>query len=136
MDVNLIADKLTSGLEPPVSSVCKMLIHRFAETPAHEQRRMSFRLLADFVHCRWDDHVFQAAITALTTVPDHPLVLYFIMHDEREDREIAIELSYFKQSMTEHVFIHPRTGEEVEDFEDRLIPVFRTSPCFHALLER
>lgn len=130
MDVKHLAAELTAGLEPPVSLVCTKLITHFAEIPPAEQRRMSFRWLASLVHLQWDDSEFQAAITALTTVRDHPLTLYFVMWDEVEDREIPVELSVFKAAVRDHCFIHPRTGEQVEGFEDRLIPVFRINQSF------
>ena len=134
MNVDLLAAELTDGLEPPVSDVCMGLIHRFATIPATEQRRMSFTWLASLVDREWDDAIFQSAISAMTSVRNHPLILYFVMHDAVEDRELSIELCYVKESIHHHIFIHPTTGEEIPDFERLLVPVFRTSPAFQRRL--
>lgn len=130
MDIEHLAAELTEGLEPPVSLVCTELITRFSEIPASEQRRMSFKWLASLVHLEWDNGDFQGAIAALTTVRDHPLTLYFVMWDEVEHREISVELADFKEALRERCFVHPTTGEEIESFEDRLVPVFRLSHTF------
>lgn len=134
MDVERLAADLTAGLEPPVSRVCQDLIREFSMRPTDQQRRMSFAWLAKLVDRSWDDPLFQSAVTALTTVPHHPLVMYFVMHDEVEDREIPLSLQYVKRCLAEGEFVHPRTGEEIPDASKRLVPVFCLSSSFGKLM--
>jgi hypothetical protein len=91
-------------------------------------------LLAEFAETRPDDDVLQAAVTALTTIKHSPLMLYFVFYDQEEDREIAISASEVMQSVDEETFIHPRTGDEIQDFSALLKPVYRASPEFVAAL--
>jgi hypothetical protein len=60
--------------------------------------------------------------------------MYFVFYDAGEDREIAISVKEAMQSVDDAYFIHPRTGEEVSDFERKLKPVFKASNEFVAAL--
>jgi hypothetical protein len=134
MNMSKISTELTKGLEPPVSDVCRELMDQLASTPRDELRRLTYLWLAKLVHRQWDDDVFQSALTALTTMRNHPLTLYFVMYDPVEDRELSISAGDAMRSFDEREFIHPRTGEAVPNFENSLIPVFRASDEFLGLL--
>lgn len=136
MNVQSITEELTSGLEPPVSTICERLIEYFATTPFEQQTRMSFMWLADRVNVSWSDSIFQAAIAAMTSIPNHPLNMYFVMYDEVIGREHPIAMSEFKGALDRKFMVHPRTGDELANFQDKLIPVFCLSQEFKSLVSQ
>lgn len=125
-----IKENIARDIREPVLHVCQALVDRLAAINPGQLERLTYTILADFAEKKPDDDVLHAAITALTTIQHNPLTLYFIFYDAGEDREIAISASEAMLSVDEAVFIHPRTGEEVEDFESQLKPVYKASQEF------
>lgn len=125
-----IKENIARDIREPVLHVCQNLVDRLAAMRPDQLQRLTYILLADFAQTRPDDDVFQSALTALTTIKHNPLTLYFVFYDEGEDREIAVSASEVMQSVDEAVFIHPRTGEEIEDFTGQLKPVYKASQEF------
>lgn len=129
-----IKENLARDIREPVLRVCQTLVDRLATMKPAELQRLTYLVLAKFAHTKPDDDVLHSALTVLTTIRHNPLTLYFIFYDEAEDREIAVTASEAMQSVDEALFIHPRTGEEVPDFERKLKPVYRASQEFlHAI---
>ena len=129
-----IKRNIDRDIREPLLPVCRALVDRLATMKPNQLQRLTYMLLADFVHRRPDDDVFQSALTALTTIKHNPLTMYFVFYDAGEDREIAISVKEVMQSVDDAYFIHPRTGEEVSDFERQLKPVFKASNEFVAAL--
>jgi hypothetical protein len=125
-----IKENIARDIREPVLHVCQTLVDRLALMQPAQLQRLTYMLLADFAQTRPDDDVFHAALTALTTIKHNPLTLYFVFYDEADDREIAITALEVMQSVDEAMFIHPRTGEEVQDFESQLKPVYKASQEF------
>jgi hypothetical protein len=129
-----IKQNIDRDIREPLLPVCRALVDQLAKMKPNQLQRLTYMLLADFVQRRPDDEVFQSALTALTSIKHHPLTMYFVFYDADEEREIAISVRDAMQSVDEALFIHPRTGEEVPDFERQLKPVFRASKEFIAAL--
>ncbi len=129
-----IQDNIARDVHEPIKHVCLKLVEKLSSMRPAQLQRLTFMLLADFAEKQFDDDQLQAALTALTTIKHNPLTLYFVFYDEGEDREIAISASEAMQSVDEDVFIHPRTGEEVEDFARQLKPVYKVSQEFAAAI--
>jgi hypothetical protein len=125
-----IKENLVRDIREPVLHVCQTIVDRLAGMRPTQLQRLTYVLLADFAQTKPDDDVLQSALTALTTIKHNPLTLYFVFHDEADDREIAISASEVMQSVDEAIFIHPRTGEEIEDFASQLKPVYKASQEF------
>ena len=125
-----IKENIARDIREPVLHVCQTLVDRLASMEPAQLQRLTYMVLAEFAHTKPDDDVFHSALTALTTIRHNPLTLYFVFYDEAEDREIAVSASEFMQSVDEALFIHPRTGEEVPDFERQLKPVYKASQEF------
>lgn len=125
-----IRENIERDIREPVLHVCQTLIDRLAKMNPAQLQRLTYMILADFAGSRPEDDIFQAALTALTTIKHNPLTLYFVFYDAGEDREFAISAAEAIQSVDEALFIHPRTGEEVADFESLLKPVYRASQEF------
>lgn len=130
-----IKQNIGRDIREPLLSVCRALVDRLATMKPNQLQRLTYMLLAGFVQRQPDDNVFQAALTALTMIKHNPLTMYFVFYDADEDREISISVKEAMQSADEALFIHPRTGEEVADFERQLKPVFRASKEFVAALQ-
>lgn len=122
-------------LDEPIAGLCLHLVDSLAHVPPKQLRRISLAWLASIADRKWDDDEFQAALTALTTSRLHPLTMYFVWHDRDEDREVAFSAGDVMRAVEETVFIHPRTGEEIPDFERELTPVLRASDAFMQFLE-
>lgn len=129
-----IKRNIDRDIREPLLPVCRALVDRLATMKPNQLQRLTYILLADFVHRRPDDDVFQSALTALTSIKHNPLTMYFVFYDAGDDREIAISVKEAMQSVDDACFIHPRTGEEVSDFERQLKPVFKASNEFVAAL--
>lgn len=125
-----IKENIARDIREPVLHVCQTIVDRLAAIKPDQLQRLTYTILADFAEKKPDDDVFLSALTALTTIKHNPLTLYFIFYDSGEDREVVISASEAMQSVDEAVFIHPRTGEEVEDFESQLKPVYKASQEF------
>lgn len=125
-----IKENIARDIREPVLHVCQTIVDRLAAIKPDQLQRLTYTILANFAEKKPDDDVFLSALTALTTIKHNPLTLYFIFYDTGEDREIAISASEAMQSVDESVFIHPRTGEEVEGFESQLRPVYKASQEF------
>lgn len=135
MALNDIKRNIDRDIREPLLPVCRALVDQLATMKPDQLQRLTYILLADFVQRRPDDEVFQAALTALTSIKHNPLTTYFVFYDAGENREIPISAKEAMQSVDEALFIHPRTGEEVTDFESQLKPVFRASREFMAALK-
>ena len=134
MALDDIRHNIDRDIREPLLPVCRALVDRLATMKPDQLQRLTYILLADFVQRRPDDDLFQSALTALTTIKHNPLTMYFVFYDAGEDREIAISVNEAMRSVDEALFIHPRTGEEVADFERQLKPVFRASKEFVAAI--
>lgn len=134
MALDDIRQNIDRDIREPLLPVCRALVDRLSTMKPNQLQRLTYMLLAEFVQRRPDDDVFQSALTALTTIKHHPLTMYFVFYDADEDREIALSVKEAMQSVDEALFIHPRTGEEVANFEQQLKPVFRASTEFVAAL--
>jgi hypothetical protein len=134
MALDDIRQNIDRDIREPLLPVCRALVDRLATMKPDQLQRLTYMLLADFVQRRPDDDVFQSALTALTTIKHNPLTMYFVFYDAGEDREIPISVNEAMLSVDEALFIHPRTGEEVADFERQLKPVFRASNEFVSAL--
>lgn len=135
MDIDGIKLRLKTDYSGPVSELCLALVDRMAAMPVDQLQRLTIPLLANFVSLPPQDVVLQSAITALTTVRDHPLTLYFIFLDTEDDREIEVPASEVLLSVDEGVFIHPRTGDPVGNFRTLLQPAYKASVDFAQMLE-
>ena len=129
-----IRQNIDRDIRDPLLPVCRALVDRLATMKPNQLQRLTYMLLAEIVQRRPDDDLLQSALTALTTIKHNPLTMYFVFYDTGEDREISISVREVMQSVDESLFIHPRTGEEVEDFERKLKPVFKASKEFVAAL--
>lgn len=130
MSLNDIKENLNRDIRQPVLRVCETLVDRLAQMQPNQLQRLTFQLLASFAETKPDDDVLQAALTALTTINHNPLTLYFVFYDEGEDREVSISASEVMQSVDDAIFVHPRTGEQIPQFENYLKPVYRASNEF------
>lgn len=130
MEFRQIRATIESAFQEPVLHVCLSIVDRLAVMKPAQTKRLTYVLLARMAHCDAQDDAFQAAVTGLTSMQHRPLTMYFVMDDFEDEREISISASEVFRSVDEQLFIHPRTGDVVPDFADRLKPVFRASDEF------
>ncbi|KGB21456.1 hypothetical protein AtDm6_3092 [Acetobacter tropicalis] len=62
--------------------------------------------------------------------------MYFVFHDENEDREIAISAKDAMKAAKENEFYNPETGEEIDDFLKKLFPVYKMTEFFAAAAKK
>lgn len=118
-----------------IRDICREVIEALSDKPRSELRRIPVMWLANAAHCSWRDEAFQAALTQLTTAPNHPLSLYFVWFDELQNRELSFEAQEVSEFLREHIMPHPITGEPIKHFENKLHPVYRITRVFESHLE-
>lgn len=130
MGIEKVILRLTRQLEGPVLDTCLAIVVRLSDIPFDQAQRLTFRHLYDWAGHKVEEDTFYAALTALTSVKRHPLILYFVFYDEWNDIEIAVSAQQAYDAAERNEFFNPETGEEIEDFLEKLFPVYRMSPIF------
>ncbi|MCP9308677.1 hypothetical protein [Zymomonas mobilis] len=129
MGIARIRERIEKTTLEPISTVCLDIVNRLAQTSPDQAQRITFSLLRSWIEKPIEDETFFSALTVLTSIKD-TLSLYFIFLDEEDDREIEVSASEAFDAAKDNIFIHPRTGEEVENFKKLLTPVYKISETF------
>ncbi|KAA8389639.1 hypothetical protein FOH24_08800 [Acetobacter tropicalis] len=136
MSIDKIKIQLARQLEEPVLQVCLNIVDHLSRVSFDQAQRLTFTLLYNWSESDVDESTFYAALTALTSMKNRPLVMYFVFHDENEDREIAISAKDAMKAAKENEFYNPETGEEIDDFLKKLFPVYKMTEFFAAAAKK
>lgn len=136
MSIDKIKIQLARQLEEPVLQVCLNIVDHLSRVSFDQAQRLTFTLLYNWSESDVDESTFYAALTALTSMKNRPLVMYFVFYDENEDREIAISAKDAMKAAKENEFYNPETGEEIDDFLKKLFPVYKMTEFFAAAAKK
>lgn len=136
VSIDKIKIQLARQLEEPVLQVCLNIVDHLSRVSFDQAQRLTFTLLYNWSESDVDESTFYAALTALTSMKNRPLVMYFVFHDENEDREIAISAKDAMKAAKENEFYNPETGEEIDDFLKKLFPVYKMTEFFAAAAKK
>ncbi|RNJ48253.1 hypothetical protein [Methylocystis hirsuta] len=113
----------------PAAGVSMQIIEFIERLPVSEWEMLTYSTLLKALDKNEIDDDFLAAINILTNSHINALEIHglFVDEDGQEHEMGSDELADARLSGT---FIHPDTGVEVRDFEERIIPFFTPSARF------
>ncbi|MGO2959569.1 MAG: hypothetical protein ACTIDN_11130 [Acetobacter sp.] len=130
MVIDEIKMQLRQQLEGPVLEVCLNVVDHLSDISFEQAQRLTFNRLYAWAGDNIEEFNFYAALSVLTSMKNHPLIMYFVFYDQNEDREIAISVKTALCAVKNKEFFDPETGIQIEDFEKKLFPVYKMSRSF------
>ena len=115
-------------LDIPAASLALGIIEFMGRLGDKELRMLTIPRLLEAVGRSQVDQEFLAALAILVSSTVHVLDAKAFLYEE--DSEFHIDAQELATARQLGSLEHPETGELIEDFEDRLIPYFETSPRF------
>lgn len=113
----------------PAASLALGIIGFMDHLRDQELRMLTIPRLLEAVGRRQVDQEFLAALAILVSSTVHVLDAKAFLY-EGEGSELHIDAQELAAARQHGSLVHPETGELIENFEDRLIPYFESSPRF------
>lgn len=121
--------------EHPACRLCIKIIEHMNALPADELAMLTF---ADLKDASGEQEFSQRIVDAaalLSSTSIHALDTHLLFIDD-EENEIEIDKADLATARRSGVFIHPKTGDPVCDFESKIIPFFVASKRFLSLRDQ
>ena len=115
--------------QEPVVELCLAIIDFMSKVPVEQLQMLTFASFKDVAKKNELDSELLNAVTILTSSKVAALDTHAMLVDD-DDREHEIPLEYLAHARLTGEFIHPETGEPVQDFEARVFPFFVPSATF------
>lgn len=109
--------------DSPSLEVCLRILDYIYELPEDELEMLTFVSFSNAVGAKEVNEDVVRAVALLANTSIHALDTKLLFVDDDEE-EYEIEKITLATARTNGKFIHPVTGEEVEDFEEKIIPYF------------
>lgn len=119
----------------PACRLCINIIEYLGASSADELAMLTFTDLKEAAgELEITEEVIRA-VTLLSSTSIHALDTHLLFIDD-EDHEFEIEKAQLAEARKRGVFIHPKTGTQVPDFESKIVPFFVPSQRFLSLKDR
>lgn len=118
----------------PAAGLCVRLLDFFVHLPEAETRLMTMPMLAKGVGLATVNHELLGAITILVS-SKFELLQARAMLIEDDDEEFELGPETLSRARAEGCLAHPETGEEIENFEQKLYPFFVPTDRLKAMLQ-
>jgi hypothetical protein len=130
MSVDDIKREVVEGWRDiPAADISLRIIDFMARLRDQELRMLTIPTLLEATGREDVDTDFLAALAILVSSTVHVLdAKAFLCEDE--EQEVHLDAKELAEARREGALEHPESGELIEDFEDRLIPYFESSPRF------
>lgn len=115
-----------------VTELCYAIIEAMSTLPHEQMQMLTFSSFVNLTHRERIDEELIRAIGLLANTSLHALDSKFLFYDEFENA-FEIEKQQLSEARESGVFVHPETGEPIEDFEGRIVPFFFPSDKFKKL---
>lgn len=130
MSVDDLKREVTEGWpDIPAASLALGIIGFMDHLRDQELRMLTIPRLLEAVGRRQVDQEFLAALAILVSSTVHVLDAKAFLYEE-EGPEVHVDAKALAAARKQGSLEHPETGELIEDFEDRLIPYFESSPRY------
>mgnify|MGYP006288451685 CR=1 FL=1 len=116
--------------EDPVAEMCLRLIRYMRDQPNQNLRMLTYLNIGEILNHHPLNENVQRAITILVSSKIHALEKRFLFIDDETYEEYEIQYEDIEEANHTGLFIHPRTGEEVKNFESKIVPFFVPSQEF------
>ncbi|RWM27783.1 hypothetical protein [Mesorhizobium sp.] len=110
-----------AGTEP--FALCLQIVDFVAKLPAEHSRMLTFKTMTNITGKKYVDDSLLAALNILASTRVAALDAHaMFVDDDNEEHEIEPQELALAQSTGK--FIHPETGEEVPNYEEKVFPFF------------
>ncbi|GGE32387.1 hypothetical protein GCM10007276_07060 [Agaricicola taiwanensis] len=128
MSIKTITDALERWEKGPARDASLKIVEYVSEHRNHVQL-LTFKTLGNAVGVEVNNQVLLAAINILAS----PRIAALDIHahySDNDEEEIELDAREFAEVCRTGVFIHPYTGAEINDYQDRIYPFFVPSSNF------
>lgn len=109
--------------DQPASKLCLEIVDYIAKTPRDRLDFMTYRTFLNILGKTTVDDDLLTALTILTSSKIAALDAHAMFVDEN-DNEHEVEPEELFDAINKGTFVHPDTGQLVEDFSSRIIPFY------------
>ena len=130
MDISEIKTELHSiWPDVPAADLCVRILDFMMSVPTDQLQMLTFRELTD---ATGQGNVTPDLITALSILKEMSLLDARALFVDYDETEYELEPSELFEAQVSGILIHPHTGEEVKNYQKRVIPFFTPSDKFRS----